>query len=90
MGTRGATKGRRKRSARAASEGVQWPRNGFGRRLSRVACVTPDELEVDRPRMPERMVVGRIDRAGNAVIDAMYRPVRVRLEGPERTAGRAR
>ena len=52
--------------------------------------MTPDELEVDRPRMPERMVVGRIDTAGNAVIDAMYRPVRVRLEGPERTAGRAR
>ena len=41
-------------------------------------------------RMPERMVVGRIDTAENAVIDAMYRPVRVRLEGPERTAGRAR
>ena len=49
-----------------------------------------DELEVDRPRMPERMVVGRIDTAENAVIDAMYRPVRVRLEGPQRTAGRAR
>ena len=49
-----------------------------------------DELKVHRLRMPERMVVGRIDTAENAVIDAMYLPVRVRLEGPERTAGRAR
>ena len=50
--------------------------------------MTPDELKVDRLRMPERMVVGRIHTAGNSVIDAMCRPVRVRLEGPERTAGR--
>ena len=46
-----------------------------------------DELEVGRLRMPERMVVGRIDTAENAVIDAMYRPVRVRLEGPDRWKG---
>ena len=37
MGTRGATKGRWKRSARADAEGVQWPLNGVGRRLRRVA-----------------------------------------------------
>ena len=49
-----------------------------------------DELEVDRLRMPERMVVGRIDTAGNSVIDAMFRPVRVRLEAPQRAAVRAR
>ena len=90
MGTRGTTKGRRKRSARADSEGVQWPRNGVGRRLSRVAWVTPMSWKWTVLRMPERMVVGRIDTAENAVIDAMYRPVRVRLEGPQRTAGRAR
>ena len=47
-GDTGDDKGRRKHSARTASEGVQWPRNGVGRRLSRVAWVTPDELEVDR------------------------------------------
>ena len=35
-------KGRRKRSARADAEGVQWPRNGVGTRLRRVAWVTPD------------------------------------------------
>ena len=52
--------------------------------------MTPDELEVDRLRMPERMVVGRIDTAGNAVIDAMYPPVRVRLEGTGRCKGPVR
>ena len=40
--------------------------------------------------MPERMVVGRIDRAENAVIDAMFPPVRVRLEGPDRWMGPVR
>ena len=90
MGTRGTTKGRRKRSATADAEGVQWPRNGFGRRLSRVALVTPDELKVHRLGEAGEVVVGRIDTAENAVSDAMYRPVRVRLEAPQRAAGRAR
>ena len=50
-----------------------------------------DELEVGRlPEDAGEVVVGRIGTAENSVSDAMYRPVRVRLEAPQRAAGRAR
>ena len=52
--------------------------------------MTPDELKVDRLGDAGEVVVGRIDTAENAVIDAMYRPVRVRLEGPDRWKGPVR
>ena len=52
--------------------------------------MTPDELKVGRLGDSGEVVVGRIDTAENAVIDAMYPPVRVRLEGPDRWMGPVR